>query len=87
MPDHEFHYKESFSVKAVETTGAGDSFVGGLAYGILNHMDLGSMLDFATCCSALTVQNTGAQAPCLISAPSWNFAADTQNEIQKVKQW
>lgn len=59
--DHEFHYKESFSVKAVETTGAGDSFVGGLAYGILNHMDLGSMLDFATCCSALTVQNTGAQ--------------------------
>ena len=59
--DHEFHYKESCSVKAVETTGAGDSFVGGLAYGILNHMDLGRMLDFATCCSALTVQNTGAQ--------------------------
>lgn len=59
--DHVFHYKESYPVKAVETTGAGDSFVGGLAYGALNHMDLRGMLDFATCCSALTVQNTGAQ--------------------------
>ena len=35
--------------------------VGGLAYGVLNHMDLSSMLDFATCCSALTVQGTDAQ--------------------------
>lgn len=35
--------------------------MGGLAYGVLNHMDLSSMLDFATCCSALTVQGTGAQ--------------------------
>ena len=59
--DRGFHYKESYCVKAVETTGAGDSFVGGLAYGVLNHMDLSSMLDFATCCSALTVQGTGAQ--------------------------
>lgn len=59
--DGEFHYKNSFPVKAVETTGAGDSFVGGLAYGVLNHMKSDDMLDFATCCSALTVQKTGAQ--------------------------
>ena len=54
-------YKGSYPVAAVETTGAGDSFVGGLAYGILNHMELEDMLDLATCCSALTVQDTGAQ--------------------------
>lgn len=51
----------SHEVNAIETTGAGDSFVGALGYGIVNGMDLLDTARFATCCSALTVCNVGAQ--------------------------
>ena len=72
-------YKGSYPVAAVETTGAGDSFVGGLAYGILNHMELEDMLDLATCCSALTVQDTGAQD----SMPDIGQVLDSRNKWLK----
>ncbi len=45
----------------VETTGAGDSFVGGFSYGILNGMDEFEAGRFAACCSAITIRSVGAQ--------------------------
>lgn len=48
-------------VQAVESTGAGDSFIGGLCYGIVNQMDIFAAARFATCCSAKTVCKTGGQ--------------------------
>lgn len=51
----------SRKVKAIETTGAGDSFIGGVGYALLQGMDLHKACTFATCCSAITVCRLGAQ--------------------------
>lgn len=48
-------------VSAVESTGAGDSFVGGLCYALICGMDIVQAARFATCCSAQTVCKTGGQ--------------------------
>lgn len=52
----------SKKVEAVETTGAGDSFIGGVGYGLLQGKSLAAACEFATCCSAITVCRLGAQA-------------------------
>ena len=51
----------SKKVKAIETTGAGDSFIGGVAYSLMQGMSLKAACEFATCCSAITVCRLGAQ--------------------------
>ena len=51
----------SRKVQAVESTGAGDSFIGGLCYALLSGMDVFEAAEFATCCSARTVCKTGGQ--------------------------
>ncbi len=48
-------------VKAVESTGAGDSFIGGLCYGLMNDMDIFEAARFASCCGAKTIGRTGGQ--------------------------
>jgi len=51
----------ALSVNAVETTGAGDSFVGGLAYGLLEGCTLAQAAALATRAAAITVSAVGAQ--------------------------
>ena len=51
----------SMKVNAVETTGAGDSFIGGITYAVMNGMDIMEACRFATRCSAITVTRPGAQ--------------------------
>lgn len=51
----------ALKVKAVETTGAGDSFIGATSYALMNGMDIFEACSFATRCSAVTVCNLGAQ--------------------------
>lgn len=57
----QFEFIPSIEVQAVESTGAGDSFIGGLCYGLMNHMDVFDAARFATCCSAKTVCKIGGQ--------------------------
>jgi ribokinase len=51
----------AFDIPARETTGAGDSFIGGLAYGIIKKLTLEETMSFASCCSAVTIQKPGGQ--------------------------
>lgn len=51
----------SMKVNAIETTGAGDSFIGGIGYAVMNGMDIFEACRFATKCSAVTVCRLGAQ--------------------------
>lgn len=51
----------SKKVNAIETTGAGDSFIGGVGYSLMQGMSLTAACEFATCCSAITVCRLGAQ--------------------------
>lgn len=48
-------------VEAIETTGAGDSFIGGVGYALMQDMTLTEACKFATACSAITVCRLGAQ--------------------------
>ena len=51
----------SYRVNAIESLGAGDSYIGALAYALLSGMSLFEGCRFATACSALTVTKCGAQ--------------------------
>jgi fructokinase len=51
-----------FKVKVVDTTGAGDAFMGGLSYGLLQGWDQQKVGLFANACAALCCTKVGARA-------------------------
>ena len=52
----------SFKVDVVDTTGAGDAFMGGLSYGLLQNWDHKHVGQFANACAALCCTKVGARA-------------------------
>ena len=64
----EINFFPSVDVKAIETNGAGDSFIGGFvsSYYIFNY-DIKRSVDFAQTCSAITITNIG----CAKSMPTF----------------
>ena len=52
----------AFKVEVVDTTGAGDAFMGGLSYGLLQGWDLARVATFANACAALCCTKVGARA-------------------------
>ncbi|MFP5110972.1 ribokinase [Bacillaceae bacterium C204] len=57
----EMKFVKAYTVKAVDTTAAGDSFIGSFAYGLSNNMTIEQSLNLAVAASALTVTKLGAQ--------------------------
>lgn len=57
--DDEVYRIEGYSVDVVDTTGAGDAFVGGFLYGFSNNWDLLECGQFANAVGALTVTKMG----------------------------
>jgi ribokinase len=51
----------SFPVSVVDTTAAGDAFVGGLAVALLRDAPVRDAVRFANACGALAVTRAGAQ--------------------------
>ena len=56
-----YHYSPGFSVRAVDTTGAGDVFHAGVAYGILKGWELPRILEFSNAAAALNCTALGAR--------------------------
>jgi sugar/nucleoside kinase (ribokinase family) len=56
-----FHHP-AFKVQAVDTTGAGDSFVGGFVHALMEGFPPDQALHFASACAALSIQEVGAGA-------------------------
>ncbi len=61
------NYVSSYKVKPVDTTGAGDAFIGGMAAALLNRKKLKDAVQYACACGALATTKFGAQ-PSLPSA-------------------
>jgi len=55
------YYLPAYSVPVVDTTAAGDAFVGGLAAALCRGETLGDAVRYASAAAALTVQQLGAQ--------------------------
>jgi sugar/nucleoside kinase (ribokinase family) len=51
-----------FRVKVVDSTGAGDAFMGGLSYGLLQGWDLQRVGTFANACAAICCTKVGARS-------------------------
>jgi len=60
--DGRIHRQRGYKVRTVDTTGAGDTFVGYLASALARELPLASALDLAARAGALTVTRAGAQA-------------------------
>jgi sugar/nucleoside kinase (ribokinase family) len=52
----------AFNVKAVDSTGAGDAFMGGLSYALLQGWDFQQVAVFANACAAICCTQVGARA-------------------------
>ncbi|MBI3990998.1 MAG: hypothetical protein HY350_02500, partial [Candidatus Omnitrophica bacterium] len=59
--DDEF-FTPAFSVRAVDTTGAGDVFHGGFIYGLLQEWGLKKVMEFASAVAALKCLKLGGRA-------------------------
>jgi ribokinase len=66
-----FHFP-AFSVKAVDTTGAGDAFIGGLAFGLSTGRSIRDAIPFANQCGAFSVTRIGTQ----VSFPTYEDLAN-----------
>lgn len=56
-----FEHFKPYKVKAVDTTAAGDSFIGSFAFGLSNDLAIDEAIKLAVAASALTVTKLGAQ--------------------------
>lgn len=54
-------YVTGYPVEVVDTTGAGDTFNGALAYGLSQNWDLVKSIEFANAAASLSVEALGAQ--------------------------
>lgn len=55
------YHVPAFKVTPIDTTAAGDSFIGAFAYGLANESSIEDSLKYATACSGLAVTKMGAQ--------------------------
>lgn len=65
--DRAIQHVPAYSVEAVDTTGAGDTFTGAFAYALSKDLPLKEAVAFANGASALSVQKLGAQT----GMPTW----------------
>ena len=60
--DGEMAHVPAFKVSVVDSTGAGDAFMGGLSYGLLQGWDRKQIGSFANACAAICCTKIGARA-------------------------
>lgn len=61
VEDNVVKTKKTIKVDVVDTTGAGDTFNGALAYGISNNLEMDELITFAGIAASLSVTKLGAQ--------------------------
>lgn len=66
----------SYAVRAVDTTGAGDSFTAGFLSGTLHGWSVEKSLKFGSACAAAAIQKMGARS----SMPTWEQVSEFDRE-------
>jgi sugar/nucleoside kinase (ribokinase family) len=61
---NEYIEKETYDLKPVDTTGAGDSFNAGFIYGFLNGFNLGKCMNYGNACGSISVTRVGGASSC-----------------------
>ena len=61
LDNHQNKQFPAFKVKAIDSTGAGDAFIGSLAYALVNDYQLSEAIEFANRCAAISVTKIGTQ--------------------------
>ncbi len=61
MGKHSKSYVPSYKVKPVDTTGAGDAFIGGMAYALVHRKSVKDAVKYGCACGALATTKFGAQ--------------------------
>ncbi|EBC3833318.1 carbohydrate kinase family protein, partial [Salmonella enterica] len=56
------HFPAVFCPEVIDTTGAGDSFIGGIAYCLVNNIPLTKAIPFAAEISMCSIQKYGGQS-------------------------
>ncbi|WP_270335143.1 ribokinase [Ligilactobacillus acidipiscis] len=67
------YFVPAYEVKSVDSTAAGDEFIGSLAYGIANNWAIRTALEFSSAASALSVTKMGAQPSLPVKKEVDNF--------------
>jgi ribokinase len=62
LTENEYRHFKAYRVSAVDTTAAGDSFVGGITIALMNGLAMDQAIEFASKVGALTVMKQGAQS-------------------------
>lgn len=70
--------QEAYKVKAIDTTAAGDSYIGGFAAGLAKGFSVEDAMEYGTVASALTVTKSGA-------VDSLPFIKDVEELASKIK--
>lgn len=72
-------YQPSFKAQAVDTTAAGDTFMGYFVAGLYNEMPIGEILKTASAASAITVSRNGA-------SPSIPYADEVYSRLGEMEE-
>jgi ribokinase len=75
--EHQGLFIDGFKVKAIDATGAGDAFNGGLAYGLSKGFNLTKAINYSNATAALSVQKVG-------TAPAMPTIDEVENLLQQV---
>lgn len=73
-----YEFVDSFTVKAVDTTGAGDAFNGGFAYAVSAGMELKDAVRYASAVAALSVTKVG-------TAPAMPYREEVEKFLAEQK--
>lgn len=69
------HYPAVFCPQVVDTTGAGDSFIGGIAWSIIQNIPMNEAIPFAAAISTYSIQKYGGQS-------SFPMLSDVQHVLE-----
>lgn len=79
IDDSSHKFYDAYRVKPVDTTAAGDSFIGGFIASYLNHKNMDKAIDIGQATAALAIQKMGAQS----SLPTLTEVEDFMMEVTR----